>query len=801
MKYYVLIMCFFFLKLTHSQGCDSKFFGEVKDFHDGTAIIAASIYIENLDKYSTTDIDGKFSIDNLCDGKITVVVSHLACETKRFDIQINGDTFYEINLEHHIEELSGVKLEGASNSKLTKTSQETVLKAKTIERFSSFSLGDALKQVSGVSSINTGNAIVKPVINGLHSSRLIVMTNGVRLQDQEWGIEHAPNVDINTAGSINVIKGANALAYGGDAIGGVIVLKPSKISLKDSLYGKTIISGQTNGRGYNLNSSLTKTYEHGWYVSAQGSKKRFGDFEAPDYSLTNTGSSSKAFSINSGFKTFEQGFNIYYSFLNNEIGILRASHIGNIEDLVNAINSQEPLVIEDFSYTINSPRQEVTHQILKADFYKRFKKFGRIEVKYDFQNNKRFEYDVRRSEEDNDKPALDLTLKTHTIRADVKLDSKSNITYEFGINAGYQNNFANPETGVRRLIPDYDKYDVGIFAISNYKINDKMNLDYGIRYDFNRIDSKKLYFTSRWIERGYDIDFGNIEIDGDFGNQTLANPVFDYHNISASAGISYKINDYNSFIFNYGLSNRAPNPSELFSDGLHHSAARIEIGDLRIKQETSNRLSGTYNYQKEKFTINIEAFYNHINDYIFLLPTGTEQTIRGAFPLWSYNQTNAALFGVDLTANYKFNEQWSLNHKSSYIRGRDLNQKQALVDMPSVKTVNILGYSNKKWLDFNSEIQSELVLKQNDFPNNNFETFIPTTNEMVLVDISSTPPTYHLLHFQSDITLNLSTKTRLNIGLNITNIFNTSYRENLNRLRYFSDDLGRNIMLQLKLNY
>src|SRR5690606_40912223 len=106
-----------------------------------------------------------------------------------------------------------------------------------------------------------------------------------------------------------------------------------------------------------------------------------------------------------------------------------------------------------------------------------------------------------------------------------------------------------------------------------------------------------------------------------------------------------------------------------------------------------------------------------------------------------------------------------------------LKQKQALIDMPSFKTVNILGYSNEKWLHFNSELQSELVLRQNDFPNNNFEVFIPRTEEMVLVDVSYPPPAYHLLLFISDITLNLSAKTNLNIGLNITNIFNTSYRE------------------------
>jgi iron complex outermembrane receptor protein len=799
MKYFRLIVVCCIFNMTYSQTCNSKFSGEIHDFHDGTPIVGATIYIESINKYAISGIDGKFLIDHVCNGSIVVIIEHIACETKELTIQISGDTFKIINLEHHIEELKEIKLKGNSISKVTKTSQETVLNKDVIERYSSLSLGDALKQVSGVSSINTGNSIVKPVINGLHSSRIVVMTNGVRLQDQEWGIEHAPNIDLNAAGSVNVIKGSNALAYGGDAIGGVIVVKPSNISAKDSLYGKTIVSGQTNGRGYSLSSSLTKTYQKGWHFGAQGSMKRYGDFKAPDYNLTNTGLNSKAFSIDGGYKTFEQGFDVYYSYLNNKIAILSSSHIGNIEDLVNAINSQQPLVVEDFGYDINAPRQDVTHQIIKANFYKRFKSFGRIEVQYDFQNNQRFEYDIRVGN-DRDKPAIDLTLKTHSIRTELKLDSKSDLTYDFGMNASYQNNFANPDTGVRRLIPDYDKYDAGAFSIANYRMNDKVNLDFGIRYDFNRIDAKKFYQTSRWELLGYDQDFSGIVID-DLGTQLLTNPVFDYHNVSASTGMEYKIDDTNSFLFNYGLSNRSPNPSELFSDGLHHSAARIELGNLRLKKETSNRVSGTYKYSGNSLNFNLEAFYNHIGNYIFIEPTGTEQTVRGAFPVWSYGQTNAALFGLDLTAAYKFNEHWSVSDKSSLTKGRDLTQNRPLIDMPSFKSVNILGYSNKKWFNFNSELQSELVLRQNDFPNNNFDVFIPRTGQMVLVDISTPPPTYHLLHFECDITLNLSTKTDLNIGLNVTNILNTSYREYLNRLRYFADDLGRNVMLQLKLNY
>ncbi|QXP58978.1 TonB-dependent receptor [Olleya sp. HaHaR_3_96] len=799
MKYYIMILCCCIFSWSQSQNCSATLSGKVLDFHDGSPITNATIFIESLNKYTTTDVDGQFSVTALCNVPIVIVVSHLACETKTVNITIEGDTFIDITLEHHIEELNEVTVAGVSNTKVTRTAQETLLKTETIDRFSALNLGDALKQISGVSSINTGNSIVKPVINGLHSSRIIVMTNGVRLQDQQWGIEHAPNIDLNTAGSINVIKGANALAYGGDAIGGVIILKPSKISLKDSLYGKTILSGQTNGRGYNANTSLTKTYKKGWYVGAQASVKRFGDFETPDYSLTNSGLNTKGFSVNGGFKTFEKGFNVYYSHLDNEIAILRASHIGNIEDLVNAINSQQPSVIEDFSYDINAPKQDVTHHVFKTEFYKRFKTFGRVDLQYDYQNNQRLEYDIRVGD-DRDTPAIDLTLKTHTLKTTVKLDSNSNITYNFGVNAGYQNNFANPKTGVRRLIPDYDKYDLGAFAISNIRLNNAIHMDFGLRYDYNKIDAKKFYITSRWNERNYDTDFADLVID-DLGTQLLTNPVFEYSNISASAGIAYQLDTHNSFIFNYGLSNRAPNPSELFSDGLHHSAARIELGDLRLKQETSNRVSGTYNYTKNDLSLNFEAFYNHIKDYIFIEPTGTETSIRGAFPVWSYNQTNAAIYGLDITANYNFNDQWFLKHKSSITKGKDISQDRALIDMPSLKTVNSIGYSNPKWLKLKTELQSELVFRQNDYPNNNFEVFIPTTQQMVLVDVSTTPPTYHLLHLQSNITLDLSKKTDLNIGLNITNVLNTNYRENLNRLRYFADDLGRNIMLQLKLNY
>jgi len=69
-----------------------------------------------------------------------------------------------------------------------------------------------------------------------------------------------------------------------------------------------------------------------------------------------------------------------------------------------------------------------------------------------------------------------------------------------------------------------------------------------------------------------------------------------------------------------------------------------------------------------------------------------------------------------------------------------------------------------------------------------------------LVDISTPPPGYHLVHFRAGVDFNLNSKSDLAVGLNINNVLNTSYRNYLNRLRYFADDLGRTIQLQLKIN-
>lgn len=795
---FFILFCFLVVVIAKGQSvCDAKIEGKISDYHSKTPLGNATI--EVLDKSITvySDTQGSFEITNLCPGTYDLAISHPECSDTMISVRLDTYKNLTIKLEHHLEELSEVDVVGKV-AKTTNSAQELALRQQTLEEYSSGTLADALATINGVSTLNTGATIVKPIIHGLSGSRILILNNGVRMQDMEWGDEHAPNVDINSVDRIAVIKGAAALQYGGDAIGGVIVMKPQLLAAKDTLFGQTMFTGMTNGQGGNANTEITKVFKNGLFLKAQGSYKQLGDQEAPDYVLSNTGMNEIAGTLHLGKKEFTWGWDAQYSYYEAEIGILRASHIGNVDDLIRSINSGSPNVINPFTYDIQNPKQQVTHHLAKGSFYKRFEGLGKLNLQYDFQQNNRLEFDVRRGGR-GDRAALDLQLTTHSLLADFVYDAPKRFSGHFGMMGRYQNNFANPDTGVRRLIPDYDKYDLGVFAIGEYELSDTWKADGGLRYDFTQIDAKKFYRSSRWEERGYDSEFEDLVID-DLGTQLLVNPVLDYHNFSASTGVRYQPTNERSFRLNYSLSQRAPNPAELFSDGLHHSAARIELGDLRIGNETSHKLSASYQHDFKKGGFLVEPYINRIQDFILLEPTGVEFSIRGAFPVWAYRQTNASLIGLDASGYYTYSNHLTSNHQFSIVKGRDSSLDIPLINMPSARMENQLTYSQPKWNNFELSLRSEYVFRQNEFPEN-IMVFSPQQQEEVLLEVNTPPDAYHVMGLNARAVFELHKKLKLTTSLTINNALNTTYREYLNRQRFFADDLGRNIILQLKLNY
>lgn len=795
MKLLFRIMVFFLCGLT-SLSAQNTFSvkGKVVDLHDNSSLSSAKVSLGNFS--TTTDEKGEFTFSKIPKGNYTIFVTHLQCEDYQENIDVNKNLTLKISMEHHAEEIEKVTIH--SPHKTSTVKQIQTLEVQEIERNSNENLGNLLAKISGVNTLKTGNSIAKPVIRGLYGSRVLVFNNSVRLSEQEWGVEHAPSADPNAFEHLDVIKGAGVLKYGGDAIGGVIALEPKIFPAKDTLMGKILLSGFTNGEGLNFSTDLAKTWENRWFVKAQGSYSKRGDFSTPDFSLQNTASQENAFTFSFGKRSFEEGIELYYSGNSQEFGIFRGSHLGFSEEYFNVVSSGNTLYTGDFSYDTDNPKQEVSHHLAKLEAYKRFQNLGKFTLTYDFQVNNRKEYDIRRGEF-NDLPSMDLRLLTHNLRISHLLE-RGNWNLESGISGSFQDNFPNPETKARRLIPDYYKYDTGIFSVFQKRFSEKFNFEAGLRYDINIFDAYKYYDSSDWEAR-YANFFPEFEV-LESGSRILTRPQFTFHNWSANVGFGYRPFENTRIKFNLSRASRTPNAAELFADGLHHSAAIIERGNLFIKQEEVYQTNVDFQQKLNVFegwNLQLSPYYLRSKNFINQVPTDLMITIRGIFPVWDYQQIEAEMYGLDFDSELNFTKNLKWNSQFSYVHGEDFTNDVPLILMAPARLNNALEFNFNEKKKAYLRVENETSFQQKQFPINNINLEILENGTLVNkeVDISTPPKGFSLFHFSAGMDL----AKNFNVNLNVRNAFNNNYREYLNRLRFYSDAMGRNFILTLKYNF
>jgi len=768
--------------------------GVVQDFHDKTLLENAVVKIGDFT--AKTDKKGKFSFEKIPAGKYILIAKHPDCNDYTENIAVAQDMHVAITLEHHVQDIETVTIHGnhkKNGSLIIKTLDKT-----DIERNSTENLGNLLSKISGVTALKTGNNISKPIIHGLYGSRIAILNNGVKLAEQEWGVEHAPNVDINNFQHIDVIKGASALKYGSDAIGGVVVMEPEIFPKKDTIKGSVGLTGISNGRGLGLDVDVAKVWKNGWAVKSGGSIKKLGDQSAPDYNLKNTGMDFSSFNFTVQNNSYEKGISFDYYLTNQNIGILRDSHVATSGDYDRAMNANPPIYSGKFSYDIDNPRQVIEHHIAKVSAFKRFENIGKLSATYSYQYNHRQEYDIRRGEL-NDTPSLDLELMTHQFNLNDLLE-REKWSLETGVDASFQNNYSDPATKARRLIPNYDKYAAGFYSVFKYKISSEFNFEAGARYDFTRYDVTKWYDKSDW-ENLYADSFPQFYVKTD-QNRVLTRPQLNYNNVSFNAGLEYRPSSNFDLKFNYAKVGRSPNVAELFSDGLHHSAGIIETGDMALKNEQGHQFNLTVD---SKFNV-LRGLNISVNPYFFItknfineVPVGIKGTIRGVFPEWQYQQIDAKMYGVDLDVNWRLTDDLTYVGKGSYVHGQDETNNEPLILMMPPNFSNAIQFKKEKWNNFYFTVENQTSLKQTRFPIRNAPLEIYVDGQLVdkEIDFSTPPNGYSLWNIQTGINISKN----LSAGLTVNNLFNTSYRDYLNRLRFFADEAGRNFILNFRYKF
>ncbi|MBS1572462.1 MAG: TonB-dependent receptor, partial [Bacteroidetes bacterium] len=573
--------------------------------------------------------------------------------------------------------------------------------------------------------------------------------------------------------------------------------EPEIFSKKDTLKGLAKLSGISNGRGIASEINLTTTWADNWAIKTRGGYKKLGDLSAPDYGLMNTGMESNSFGFTLQNNTFWQGISLDYYLTQQKIGIFRGSDLGNLNDFYDAITSQKPIYTRDFSYDIQNPMQNIQHHIAKLSAFKRYENWGKISLDYSFQYNKRKEYDVRRGDLYNI-PAMQLELYTNQLNITDFLE-REKWSLETGIQGQYQYNYSPTSTQAKRLIPNYNQYNIGAFSVYKYNLSQQWKAELGIRYDYQKYLVKAWFDTKEWEEK-YQQDFSQFYILTE-GNRVFTKPELDYNLLGYNFGINYNLDNKQIIRLNFSNTNRTPNIAELFAGGLHHSAAMIEQGDMRLTTENTSQIQLDWesNFMILKgLKININPYYYNIKGYISQIPTGIQNTIRGVFPVWSYQQVDAKIYGLDLDSNWKINNFLQYKSHFSFVHGNDITNNQPLIMMMPTQWTNAIEI-NLPWKKSYFKIENIWVAKQNRYPNYNPTIMIYENGIEVekTLDLSTPPPAYQLWNLQGEMEI----FKQFTAGVTITNLFDISYKNYLNRLRYFSNEMGRNIIFSLQYKF
>jgi len=354
MKLQFLLLIFLFtfplFAVAQTASCAYSIKGRILDVDTREPIPYATIRVKDTEKYALTNEQGDFLIEGLCSDKNILIISCLGYTTSKREHEHDGHTHFYLTEE--VTGLDEVTIQAERNKeKGTETIAQTTLAKTEIKSNPTQSLAAALSGVDGVTFRSSGSNAQLPVIHGLSGNRILILNNGLKHAFQNWGDGniHAPEIDINSANSITVVKGAAGVRFGPEALGGAILVEANPLVLNNALYANFGAGYQTNGRGSNANFEIGKGVKK-WSYFLNGSYNRIGDRRAPDFLLTNTGKEERAFSFGVLHHLNDHwDFKIYYSFIDQNFGLLRSSVTESPDLFIRAINADEPIIINPFS--------------------------------------------------------------------------------------------------------------------------------------------------------------------------------------------------------------------------------------------------------------------------------------------------------------------------------------------------------------------------------------------------------------------------------------------------------------------
>lgn len=748
--------------------------GRVTDEH-GMSVQGAIIEIGDLKTGAASDSGGYYIIRNLPKGRYVVEVRLLGYSTITRSVAIDGETQQDFQLKEAVVEKNTVLVTGTSLATEERRNITPIqsISLKEMHEHASTNVIDAITTLPGVSALTTGPAISKPVIRGLGYNRIITLNDGVRQEGQQWGDEHGIEIDDYNVTRIEVLKGPASLAYGSDALAGVINIISNPNIPAGRLTGNVTANYQTNPGLGALHADIGGN-KNGFTWYAYGTGKAAHDYQDKyDGHVFNSRFRNGDYGASLGINKSRGSSHLSYTSFHMLTGLPegeRDSATGNFvkEEVVNG-NVENVMVTskDGTDYSMHTPYQRIDHEKLVLDNNLYLGSGGRVGLTLGYQSNNRREY---ANVTDPNTPGLSLLLQTATYNARYIFPVMNGWQVSSGINGMLQ---WNRNQGSEFLVPDYDLADGGVFAMAKKDARD-WNVAGGVRFDMRTLSS---------FEKQEEVVVGGNPVIA-----TLFAPFTKYYtNVSGSIGAGYNIGAKAIIKLNLASGYRAPNIAELAANGVHEGTVRYEIGNNNLTRENSFQADLGFSRNGEHIMVNISLFDNYIRNFIYIRKL---QTASGAdsipvinnpsnFAAYIYTQGDANLYGGEIyTDLHPHPLDWlHLENTFSYVRGHLLQAVEGTTNLPYMPAARWLIElrAQKRTMGSLRNAYAKVGLDINFAQNNVFEAY----------GTERINPAYTLLNagVGADVT-NRKHNTLFSVTLAAQNITDVAYQNTLSRLRY-----------------
>jgi len=648
-------------------------------FNINKEVISVNVYLPKLEKGTITDFDGNYIIKNIPNGTYNIVYSALGYNTisKKITFNYNQTVTQNIVMTESAIEMDEVII----STPFHKLQRENVMKverisAKDIANSGALTLAEGITEIPGVSIISTGAGIGKPVIRGLSSNRVLTYTQGVRLENQQFGGEHGLGINAEGISSIEVIKGPASLLYGSDALGGVLYINPEIFAPENETHGSIKSNYTTNTLGSSTSLVVKSSLEKLKFI-VRGTYATNSDYlTGNDERVTLSRFNESDFKTGLRFQTKKFKSTVRYNYNQSKIGI------------------SEEIGAQTTSKKMELPYQKIDNHILSFD-NKIFLSNSSLDVTLSYLFNDRNEF-----EDDLYIPALRLRLNTFGYNIKYNLPDIKDFETIIGVQGIYQ---TNTNLGEELLIPNAIKNDFGIMITTHYHLGD-IGFQGGIRFDTRTIKTEEIGLVS---QQEY-----IAAIDKSFS--------------SFNAAIGAKFDVFKQILTRINLASgfRAPNLAELASNGVHEGTNRYEIGNANLNNEQNFQSDLALEFNNDHIQLFANGFYNHIEDYIFIEPTNE---IIEENQVYRYSQNDAFLYGGEFGFHLHPHPLDWLHFNSSFemVTGK-LTNEEYLPLQPANSLTNTIKIALDGTAIFEKPFFS--VTYKNTFDQNNVSQFETTTN-------------------------------------------------------------------------